>query len=64
MQRGSSIRKKRKRDPDIWLFRWNVPVAQRETVVQPYALFHYFDWKSVTTILALNCTHRLSFSHP
>jgi hypothetical protein len=23
MQRGSSIRKRRKRDPDIWLFRWS-----------------------------------------
>jgi hypothetical protein len=28
----------------------DVPVAQSKTVVQPYALFHYFDRKAVTAI--------------
>jgi len=41
----------------------DVAIAQRETKVQPDALLHYFNRKTMTAV-PLSCTHRLSFSHP
>jgi hypothetical protein len=42
----------------------DVAVAQGKTKVQPYALLHHFDGKSVPTISALRTAHLASVSHP
>jgi hypothetical protein len=40
----------------------DIAIAQRETKIQPDAVLHDFDRKTVPTV-PLRCAHRLSFSH-